>query len=111
MLQEKRDKLLVEADVFNHFRGLISCNAKRLQFHRTFQIVFYYPLSSILFMELLVMFTSKCFSNCDGSIVIFDGCWLKTIFTKISSCIKFFNSKKYGAISELKCCEKKDEIS
>ena len=29
-----REKLLVEADVFYHFRGLILCNAKCLQFHQ-----------------------------------------------------------------------------
>ena len=28
------DNLLVEVDIFYHFRGLILCNAKRLQFNR-----------------------------------------------------------------------------
>ena len=28
------DNFLVETDIFCHFKGLILCNAKRLQFHR-----------------------------------------------------------------------------
>ena len=32
--QKKRDELLVETDIICYFRGLILCNAKRLQFHR-----------------------------------------------------------------------------
>ena len=31
---KKRDKLLVEMDIFFHFRSLILCNAKQLQFHQ-----------------------------------------------------------------------------
>ena len=31
--RKKRDNLLVETDIFCHFRGIIMCNAKRLQFH------------------------------------------------------------------------------
>ena len=31
---KKCDNLLVETDIVFHFRGLILCNAKRLQFHR-----------------------------------------------------------------------------
>ena len=31
---KKCDNLLVETDIFCHFRGLILCDAKRLQFHR-----------------------------------------------------------------------------
>ena len=33
----------------------------------------------------------KNFPRCDGCIVIFDGCWLKNIFTKISSYITVLN--------------------
>ena len=31
---KKRDNLLVEKDIICHFRGLIFCNMKRLQFHQ-----------------------------------------------------------------------------
>ena len=33
MFCKKRDNLLVKADIFYHFRGIILCNVKRLQFH------------------------------------------------------------------------------
>ena len=60
------DNLLVEADVFYHFRGLILCNAKCLQFYinkHNSNIVaqfnnYYIQLSCpFLFMQLLVPFS------------------------------------------------------
>ena len=46
-------------------------------------------------MELLTPFVLKqFFALCDGCILIIDGCWMKIIFTQISSCMKVFNSEK-----------------
>ena len=33
LFQEKRDNLLLEADILYHFRGIILCNAERRQFN------------------------------------------------------------------------------
>ena len=33
VFRKKRDNLLVERDIFCHFRGIVLCNAKHLQFH------------------------------------------------------------------------------
>ena len=49
------DNLLVEADIFYHFRGLILCKTKHLQFHQnkkqeqrgTVQQAIYSPMSSL----------------------------------------------------------------
>ena len=46
-------------------------------------------------MEFLLPFVShNCFPYCDGFIFIFDGCYIKIIFTQISSYIKVFNLGK-----------------
>ena len=45
-------------------------------------------------MKLLVPFALHKNYHCDGSIVIFDGFWMKTIFTQISSCITVLNLGK-----------------
>ena len=81
MFHKKRDNLLLEADIFYHFRGIILCNAKRLQFHRKEEknnIGAQFSKSSIPLhppffnsMELLVPFAlHKNIPQCDGSIVI-----------------------------------------
>ena len=83
------DDLLVEADIIYHFRGIILCNTKRLQFYLnkkqerrgTVQQVFYsYMLPFFNLMDWLVPFGSQKNPRCDGSIVIFYGCWIKIIF-------------------------------
>ena len=59
------DRLLVDTDFFYHFRGLVLCNAKRLQFNRnkkqehrgTVKQVLYYPmLYWFKLIEFLVLF-------------------------------------------------------
>ena len=81
------DNLLVEADNFYHFRGIISCNTKRLQFNRnkkqelkgTVQQVFYTLTSSFYkLVEFLVPFEPhKNLPRCKDYIVNVDGCWIK----------------------------------
>ena len=86
----KNDDLFVEAEVFYHFRGLILCNPKRLQFHRNKKIkniVAHFSKSSI---QLCLPFFNLCScwfrlrgkTNhcCYGFIDIFDGCWITNMF-------------------------------
>ena len=71
VFRKKCDSLLVETDIFCHFRGLILCNTKRYQYHLiekqehmgTVQHVFYSPMSYFFkLMELLLPFASPiCF--------------------------------------------------
>ena len=100
VLREKCDNLLFEADSFYHFRGLILCKAKCLQYNRLKKKIVvaqfrksYIQLRCPFFnlMDLLVPFMSHKNSHCKGSFIIFDGCWIKIFITKISSCIKVFN--------------------
>ena len=72
---------------------------KKQEHSCTVQLVFY---STTWFFfklgELLLLFAShKQFTHCNGSIVIFDGCWIKIIFTIISSYIKDLNLGKIPA--------------
>ena len=89
---------------FNHFRGLILCNAKRLQFHKNYlkqimtQFINYYiPFCCTLkfygyggsiHITLLPLISKAPLS------FLMDAGW-KIFLTQISSCIKVFNSKIY----------------
>ena len=60
---KKCDKLLVETDIFYHFRRIILCNAKRLHFHQkkqehrgTVQKIFYSPILSPYKFDVVVDF-------------------------------------------------------
>ena len=90
--------------VFTVLWGLILCDSKYLQFHSNKKHKnigshirkYYIPLchTFLKLMELLVPLVShKYLSCCGGSIIIFDGCWLKIFFSQISLCIRVFNSK------------------
>ena len=52
-------------------------------------------------MELLVPFVlQNIFPHCDGSIVIFDGCWLKNIvLQKLARVLRSLILEEYGAPS------------
>ena len=70
---KKCDNLLVETDIVFHFRGLILCNAKRLQFHRykkgkrevTFQKLFY---ALTLYFEIDGVVASVCVAQKNSSL-------------------------------------------
>ena len=106
---KKYDNSLVETAIFFHFRDLILCNVKHLQYYlikKNKNIGAHFSKSYILllhpffkFMELLIPFAlHKSFSHCNRSIFIFDGCWLKLLlFRQISLCLIVFNFKKSGA--------------
>ena len=101
---EKNDNLLVEANNFYHFRGLIFYREKYLQLNQyrkqdcscTVQKYFYSTTSWFFnLIELLVPFKShKKVLHCDGSIVIFDCSGYNLIFTLIRFCITAFHLKK-----------------
>ena len=89
VLQKKIDNLLVEADNFYHFRVHILCNTRHLQFNRyknKIVVAQFSKYSLKLLRHFLIdgFVGSVCVaqkkSHCDGSIVIFDGCWIKNIF-------------------------------
>ena len=97
--QQRRTSFAMLGVSFCVTRNAFSFTEKntRTQGQSSSSIIFPYDVLFLL-MELLVIFVSHTnFPQCDGSIFIFDGCWLNIIFTKISSCIKVFNFKKYGA--------------
>ena len=87
---KKCDILLVETNIIYHFRDLILCNAKRLQFNRYKNtVVTQFRKSSfqpccIFWFDGYVGFVCaiQLFSHCDGSIVIVDGWWIKMILHK-----------------------------
>ena len=90
--QKKCDNLLVEADKFYHFRGLICVmqNTLNLIHIKNKIVVAQFSKYSIQprrtlkkLMDFLVPFVShKCFSHCDGSIFIFGGWCIKINFYK-----------------------------
>ena len=72
--------------MFYHLRSINLYNAKHLQFHqkkkqerngavqKTLHLTMFYFLN---LMELLVPFEFHKKNHCDGSIIIFDGFWIK----------------------------------
>ena len=104
VFREKCDNFLVEADNFYHFRGLILCNSKHIQFnwYKDKILVAQFSKYSIklrcnfFLVYWLVGFicVAQKVSHYDGCIVIFDGYWMKNIFTKISSCITALHLEK-----------------
>ena len=102
---KKCDNLLVEADLFYHFRELILCNSKRLQFHWKKNMVAQFSKSSIQLclhffnlMKLLVPFAShKKLYHYDGSILIFDSCWVKIFLHKLAFVSRSSIWEKSGA--------------
>ena len=101
---KRRDNLLVETDIICHLwvsfcvtrNALIFTEIKKGRRKGTVQQVFY--ALTLLFsylVEFLLLFALHNFPpHCNGSTVIFDGCWIKLRFTQISSYIKDFNSGK-----------------
>ena len=102
---KKCDNLLVEADIFNRFRGLILCNAKHLQldqYKKEHSCTAHQVLYSTTFSFFLI-------DGVVGSICVAQKIslrrlrcyfwWLlnKNIFTQISSYITVLNLEKCGA--------------
>ena len=67
---KKCDNLLVEADIFYHFRGIIFCNAKHLQFHRYFKN-----------KNIVAQFSKSSIQLC-RPFFIWWGCWFRSRRTK-----------------------------
>ena len=93
---KKMLQLVSRGRKFYHFRGIILCNAKHLKLIQlkkdrscTVQQVFYSDTNYFFnLVNLLLPFASyKKVSCCDGYIVIFDGCWIQNLFTKVCWCI------------------------
>ena len=95
------DNLLVGAECFYHFKGLILCNTKHLQFHQNLKnqnVRAQFRKSSMDLLHPLkkngvlgsVYVLKKYY--CDGSIVILYGFCIKSSCIQISSCIKVINS-------------------
>ena len=92
VFHKKNWQLVSRNGHFCHFRGLLLCNAKRLQFHSykklrrkgTVQKVFNALMLS--FFLIWVVVASVCVAQkipcCNGSIIIFDGFWITNIFYK-----------------------------
>ena len=103
---KKCDSLLVETDIFCHL-GVSFCIAwnsfnfieiKKQEHRGTVQQDFYSPMYSFLNLRSLCFCSrSTIFPRFGGSIVIFDGYWIKNIFTQIISYIKVFNWGKNTA--------------
>ena len=98
------DNLVVEADAFNHFRGIILCNAKCLQFqqnkiqeHRgTVHKVFHSPMLSPFLVDGVVgsVRVAPNFLVATVLLSFFIDAGKKLFFTQINSCVKLFNLVK-----------------
>ena len=85
MFREKCDSLLVEIDIIFHLWAQETPSISSILKKRgTVQQVLYSPMLS--FFKMYGVVASVCvvqkIPHCDGSIVVFDGFWIKTILYK-----------------------------